>query len=61
MGKNAMRPSWMYNLGGNIKSITKEEKNLGVVIQANLSPNKHIERILGDTFRMLKKYTAFTS
>ena len=38
----------MYKLGKNIISIAKEEKNLLVVIQDNLSP----EVILGDTFRM---------
>ena len=50
MGKSAMRPL----LGENISSITKEEKDLGVVIQDNLSPEKHIYRIFGDTFRMLR-------
>ena len=37
MGKSAMRLSWTYKLGKNI-SIEKEEKDLGVVIQDNLSP-----------------------
>ena len=49
-----MRPSWTYKLGENIISIEKEEKDLGVVIQDNLSPEKHIDRIFGDTFRMLR-------
>ena len=51
-GKSAMKPSWTYKLGENIVSIAKEEKDLGVVIQDNLSPEKHIDRIIGDTFRM---------
>ena len=46
--------SWMYKLGVNIISIAKEEKDLGVVIQDNLSPEKHIKRIFDDTFRMLR-------
>ena len=37
----------------NIISIAKEEKDLGVVIQDNLSPDKHIN-IFGDTFMMLR-------
>ena len=45
-----MRPSW----GKNIISIANEEKDLGVVIQDNLSPEKHINRIFGDTFMMLR-------
>ena len=40
--KSAMRSSWTYKLGKNIISITKENKDLGVVIQDNLSPEKHI-------------------
>ena len=52
--KSAMRPSWMYRLGENIISLAKEEKNLAVVMQDNLSPEKHINRIFGDTFRMLR-------
>ena len=47
-----MRPSWTYTLGENI-SIAKEEKDLGVVIQDNLSPEKHIWRHFEDA----KEYT----
>ena len=54
MGKSAMRPSWMYKFEQNIISIIKEEKDLRVVIQDKLSPEKHIDRIFGDTFRMLR-------
>ena len=39
--KSAMRPSFTYKLEENI-SIVKEEKDLGVVIQDNLSPEKYI-------------------
>ena len=52
--KSAMRPSWTYKLGENIISIAKEEKNLGVVIHDNLSQQKHINRIFGNTFMMLR-------
>ena len=41
MGMSAMRPSWTYKLGQNIISKEKEEKDLGMVIQNNLSPEKH--------------------
>ena len=54
MGKSAMRPSWTYKLRENIISIAKEQKDLGVVIQDNLSPEKHIDKIFGDTFKMLR-------
>ena len=47
-------PSWTYNLGENIISIAKEEKDLGVVMQDNLSLEKHKNRIFGDTFMMLR-------
>ena len=54
MEKSAMRSSWTYKLGESIILIGKEEKDLGVVIQGNLSPEKHIDRIFEDTFRMLR-------
>ena len=54
MGKSAIRPSWTYKLGENIISIATEEKDLGIVIQDNLSPEKHIDRISDDTYRMLR-------
>ena len=52
MGKSAIRPLWMHKLEVNILSIAKQEKDLGVVIQDNLSPEKHINGIFGDTLRM---------
>ena len=45
----------MQHCGSDLKSQDrKEEKDLGVVIQDNLSPEKHIDRIFGDTFMMLR-------
>lgn len=32
----------------------KEEKDLGMVIQDDWSPEKHIKNIVGDTYNMLK-------
>ena len=52
--KSGMRPKWTYKLGQNIISIEKEEKDLWVVIQDNLSPEKHLDKIFGDTCMMLK-------
>ena len=52
MGNSGIGPL-LYKLGQNIVSIEKEVKDLGVVIQNNLSPKKNIDRIFGDTFRML--------
>ena len=37
-------------------SIEKEDKNFGVVIQYNLSPEKHIDKIFGDIHNA-EKYT----
>ena len=49
-----MRPTWTYKLRQNIILIEKVEKDLGVVIQDKLSPEKHIDQIFGDTFMMLR-------
>ena len=54
MEKSTMRPSWTYKLGQNIITIVKEKKDLGMIIQVNLSPEKHLDRIFRDTFRMLE-------
>ena len=54
MGKSVMRSLWTYKVGENITSIAKEDKNLGVVIQDNLSPEKHIDGLFGDAFIMLR-------
>ena len=54
-----MRHTWTYNLGQNIISIAKE-KVLVVVIQDNLSPEKHIDRIFDDTFRRLRNTDGFS-
>ena len=52
----------MYKLGQNIISIEKEEKDLGVVIRDNYSPEKHIDKIFGDTFMRLRNIQmVFTS
>ena len=56
--KNATKNSFSQLLGGilgeNIIAIAKEEKDLGVVVQDNLSPDKHINRIFGDIFKILR-------
>ena len=48
------RPTWTYILRQNIIPIAKDEKDLRVMIQDNLSSEKHIDIIFGDTFRMLR-------
>ena len=37
----------------------KKEKDLGVVIQDNLSPEKHLDRIFGNTFMLINIQMAF--
>ena len=52
MGKSARRPAWNYKMGEEV--ITKrKEKDLGVIIQDNLSPEKHINGIFGSTYNFL--------
>ncbi len=45
MGKSAMRPAWTYKMRNDIILRSTEEKDLGVVLQDNLSPEKHINKI----------------
>ena len=53
MGKSKRRPSWEYKMGGVTILKSKEEKDLGVMIQDTLSPEKHINRIFGATYNLL--------
>ena len=54
MGKSEKRPNWKYKMGSENIVKVHEEKDLGVTIQDNLQPEKHIERIFRDTYRMLR-------
>ena len=41
-------------MGNSIITTVDKEKDLGIVIQGNLSPEKHINKIFGETYN--KKY-----
>ena len=59
-----MQHNWCpktYKLGQNIISIEKEEKDLRVVIQDNLSSEKHIDQIFGDTLKMCRFFRIETN
>lgn len=43
-----MRLTHTYEMGKYITEREKEEKDMGAVIQDDLSPEKHINRISGD-------------
>ena len=47
------RPRWTCKLGEEEVSKAKGERDLGVTIQEELSPEKHINRIVGATSRLL--------
>ena len=50
MGKSKYRPYKEYKLGRETITEVNEEKDLGVIIQSNLSPEKHINKIFGKTY-----------
>ena len=54
MGKSKYRPYKEYQLGRETITEVSEEKDLGVIIQNNLSPEKHINRIFGKTYNILQ-------
>ena len=54
IGKSKNRPSWNYKLGEETIRKSNEEKDLGVVIQDTLSPERHINGIFGATYNLLK-------
>ncbi len=53
MGLGKVRPTWIYKLGDDTITKQREEKDLGVVIQDDLSPEKHIDTIFGNAYGML--------
>ena len=53
LGKSKRRPKWSYKMGQEEIPRTKEEKDLGLVIQDTLSPERHINQLFGSTYRML--------
>ena len=55
MGKSGRRPVGMYKMGEEVilKKVVKE-KDLGVVMQENLHPDKHIDMIFGETYNLLR-------
>ena len=55
IGKSSKRPSWTYKIGNSIITTVDKEKDLGIVMQDNLSPEKHINKIFGDTICYIVK------
>ena len=45
--KSKRRSKWSYKMGQEEIPKTKEEKDLGVVIQDTLSPERHINQLFG--------------
>ena len=45
LGKSKTRPKWSYKIGQEEIPRTKEEKDLGVVIQDTLNPEQHINKL----------------
>ena len=54
MGKSKYRPCKTYKMGEKIIKEVTEEKDLGVIIQNDLSPEKHVNKIFGKTYKMLQ-------
>ena len=52
-GKSKKRPVWNYMMGEEQIKKTKVEKDLRVIIQENLNPEKHKIKIFGLSYKML--------
>ena len=61
MGKCSIRPRKFFFMGNEHINKNKEEKKLGVIINGNLSSDKIINKITGETFNLLRNtWVAFT-
>ena len=54
IGCSKMRQRRKYSMGNEWMNKTIVEKDLGVLITDNLSPDKHINKITGDTYHLLR-------
>lgn len=52
MKESEKRPRWKYRIRAEQTDKVKQERDLGVIIQDNLSPKKHISMITGGTYRL---------
>ncbi len=53
-GKSVRRPVGNYCLGNEEICIRSKENDLGVIITDNLSFGKHINKIIGETYNLLR-------
>ena len=53
MGRSDKRTTGNYNIGPELIPKTKEKKDLGILIQDDLSPEKHINKIVSTTYQLL--------
>ena len=53
MGKSKRRPTFDYKMGRETILKSREERDLGIVVQDTLSPEKHINGIFASTYRTL--------
>ena len=53
LGKSKRMPNWIYKMEQEVICKTKEEKDLEVVIQDTLSPERHINQLFGSTYTLL--------
>ncbi len=60
MGKSEKRTEWIYKMGDEVIKRNQHESDFRVIIQDDLSQQKHISNSFGNTYRMLKNVrTAF--
>ena len=60
-GKSKRRQRGIYSLGDDNINKKTEDKDLGVTIMHNMSPEEHINKIIGETYNLLKNISvAFT-
>ena len=60
-GKSKHRITRDYKMGNDVIKRSMSEKDLGIIVSDNLSPEKHINKIVGETYNLLRNIrVAFT-
>ena len=55
MGVSKRRPHWNYKLGDCIINSSEKEKDLGIIVQRDLSPANHVNKVVGEAYGLLNR------
>lgn len=55
VGVSKRRPHWEYKLGECVINPSEKEKDLGIIVRGDLSPESHINKVVGEAYGLLNR------